>query len=540
MHFLRLSLVGLALAVCAACGDGSAVDAGDTGAADSTIVDSRVMTDAPPQDTASDAPPLGSTYWISSTGDDTAEGTESAPWRSFSFSIASLTPGDTLIVTTGSTFSAFRYDCQNNTCEGAPCPSGEPGAPITVRAETPRSVRFRNGLDSAFTLRGCSHVVVEGFELTQEEGMTTDTFDQVASISNCDHVVVRDMVIHSINRWINGHMVMLTSSRNVLFEDSELYDFHRGAVMIIGSEHVMARRIYINSRDRANLADPMAYQCCCDPGGDYGFWVDASFDTTIENSIVERTCQSFNVLADDDLLEEPRAGTGNRILGSVALDSRTEGFAVRSVCDDMDPCPEFRRVRDVELVNDASIGARNDGFRFSAVSNAVVRNVTSIDAATDFDFEVSGSNASVDDASFLIVNALDDGVGDIGYQITDQAEGAVLSSNSFGNASVFDPMFDSPEHRMTDPALGGCLVYVPEASPMRGAGGGGEDIGARIVNRYIDGRLTDIPLWEPGTGAFPCGAIIADGINDETIFPGGTCSTVHDRLHVGASGCALP
>jgi hypothetical protein len=74
---------------------------------------------------------------------------------------------------------------------------------------------------------------------------------------------------------------------------------------------------------------------------------------------------------------------------------------------------------------------------------------------------------------------------------------------------------------------------------MRAAGGGGADIGARIVNRYVDGTLTDEPLWDPTTGAFPCGAIV-EGVNDEATHPGATCSTVHERLHVGAEGCALP
>jgi hypothetical protein len=71
-----------------------------------------------------------------------------------------------------------------------------------------------------------------------------------------------------------------------------------------------------------------------------------------------------------------------------------------------------------------------------------------------------------------------------------------------------------------------CLIRVPE--------GGARAIGATIVHRYQDGRLTQQPLWDPATGAFPCGAVVA-GINDGPI----RCTNVHARLHVNANGCHL-
>ena len=84
--------------------------------------------------------------------------------------------------------------------------------------------------------------------------------------------------------------------------------------------------------------------------------------------------------------------------------------------------------------------------------------------------------------------------------------------------------------------LGGCLVYIPADSPMRGAGPGGIDIGANVVYRYRDGVLTGLPLWDPQTGAFPCGAVVP-GVNDD---PATSCIGIHERLHVGTPDCALP
>jgi hypothetical protein len=56
------------------------------------------------------------------------------------------------------------------------------------------------------------------------------------------------------------------------------------------------------------------------------------------------------------------------------------------------------------------------------------------------------------------------------------------------------------------------------------------------VYRHQGGLPTANPLWDPSTGAFPCGAVIP-GVNDD---PAQSCIGVHQRLHVGQAGCALP
>lgn len=72
---------------------------------------------------------------------------------------------------------------------------------------------------------------------------------------------------------------------------------------------------------------------------------------------------------------------------------------------------------------------------------------------------------------------------------------------------------------------------------MKGAGTGGADIGANIVFRYDDGgTLGATRLWDPATGAFPCGATVS-GINDRA---GASCFDVHQRLHVGGGACKVP
>ena len=91
------------------------------------------------------------------------------------------------------------------------------------------------------------------------------------------------------------------------------------------------------------------------------------------------------------------------------------------------------------------------------------------------------------------------------------------------------------ELSQVDPQMGSCIVFIPQSSPMKGAGKNGEDIGANILKRYEDGVLTDQTLWDADTGAFPCGAIVS-GLNDVS---SSSCFDVHERLNVNANGCAL-
>jgi hypothetical protein len=87
-----------------------------------------------------------------------------------------------------------------------------------------------------------------------------------------------------------------------------------------------------------------------------------------------------------------------------------------------------------------------------------------------------------------------------------------------------------------DPQLGTCKVFIPSGSPMKGADKNGGDIGANVLYRYENGSLTNQPLWNPVTGEFPHGAIVA-GVND---IAGSSAFDVHKRLNVNTNGCLLP
>ena len=84
--------------------------------------------------------------------------------------------------------------------------------------------------------------------------------------------------------------------------------------------------------------------------------------------------------------------------------------------------------------------------------------------------------------------------------------------------------------------MGTCYLWLPDASPLKGAGLNGADIGATILYRYKNGVLTNVPLWNPTTGEFPHGALVA-GVND---VAGQSLFDVHKRLNVNTNGCSFP
>ena len=129
--------------------------------------------------------------------------------------------------------------------------------------------------------------------------------------------------------------------------------------------------------------------------------------------------------------------------------------------------------------------------------------------------------------------------GGAGFSITSQIQTwTVNSPNSFENRLNYNPSSDTNwvAKKTVDPLLGACRVWIPDNSPLKRAGKNGEDIGANILYRYKNGVLTNVPLWNPTTGEFPHGALVA-GLND---VAGQSLFDVHKRLNVNTNGCSFP
>jgi hypothetical protein len=497
----------------------------------------------------------GTTYYLSPTGNDSNPGTTpDRPWRSFEKVLNPSRPlraGDVVVLLDGTytrqTTGLPHVDCRPD----GNAPSGTPGRPIVFRAQNERrAVLQSDGSASGFTMDGCSWWVVEGLRAASRDADAPQTGGYPVRLSKVDHVTLRRLLGSHNNRRQNTHVFAVEDSTNVLIEECEAYFFHRHAFSIWRSRFVTIRRCYANSmrygeRGCCSRIDNRAY-------GDEAFSLYGTSDSIVENSISENQANGFQIHGIANPLDPSgNGGRNNRILGSVSLDdsvpllvsSRMAGGTYRNAAGN--------EIRDFIAANMSGAGIYLRGAAGTLVEHATLYGSKGAGGlvADGGDPGMGGScGPSNPDGCGLTARAvlsLDHRQGH-GFLVSGQDNWLVEWSNASGNRFDYAPAerldddaghirhsrtLDAPEMGLGDAQ---CLIRVPEGSALKSAAGGARDIGATILDRYADGKLTEQALWEPATGAFPCGAVVA-GINDGPI----RCTNVHERLHVNAHGCRL-
>jgi hypothetical protein len=357
-------------------------------------------------------------------------------------------------------------------------------------------------------------------------------------------IVFRRNLVRFNNRCRNGAIVSVARTRRSLFEENEIYSFHRNG-MGSGSGNVY-RRNYMNSRGATN---PPCYQT---PGshlttrGDGAYIQYPATDNIIENNISEGNETGFDNQCSG-------AHHSIRHYGNISYGDYYGGLAItrggaRKMC------------RDVRFENSVAIGYKHWGWSARIPAHIQMHNLTAI--AANVGSGVGSIGVLMDFAKDWVgdqhyngtfTNILTLGHRGLGFYIEDPVQNGLIGNtlhwsadyiNAFGNSTNLSPSGNTNHGTLThatsiNPNLGTCRVFIPEGSPMKGAGKNGADIGANILYVYENGSLTNKPLWkpaDPNKGMFPCGAIVP-GVND---IKGQSCMDVHTRLNVHANGCSLP
>jgi len=519
-------------------------------------------------------PPLRELF-LSPSGSNANSGLSAAsPWLTFAHAVPQLQPGDRLTLLDGTYLPGntglLDVDCD----DGAQ--NGSLGAPITVRAANERAaVIVSDGSEAPVQVEHCSHWSLIGIAARNVD-LPGAGSGGVFKIRFDDHIVLRRLLASWPNRYENAHPIGVGESRDVLVEECEAYAYHRHGISVYKSENVTVRRSYVNSRGQLDV--PGGYESDR-PGGDESFVLYASSNSVIESSIAEFETRGFEIHGGQTFFDTP-GGYHNRVLGSIhysgptgdhfgaAIDTRMgEGtdFVVRPAYDNL-----FRDF----LILDAT----NEGFQLDSPVEARLENVTVVNAlgdAVDLDERSAVSQngqqpvcgyalvipffAGMDKSIFggtsfkcsmTLVNSLIVNGGQSGLSVSvPSANWLVEYTNSVGNAAdQFEDDDEDPADALghvrfsgsvaptgMGPGGNGSWAFVPPGSNMSGAGKDGADIGANVLLRYQDGLRTNQPLWDPASGAFPCGAIVA-GINDAAAGP--SCATVHTRLGVTPAALA--
>jgi hypothetical protein len=480
-------------------------------------------------------------YFIAPDGDDANAGTQAAPWKTFAHALPMLRPGLSLVlldgVYTSATSGMLQVFCGTNALDGTP------DRPIAVRAQNERRAFIQgDGGGAPIELSACSNWVVEGLH-AEGADLASDMGDEPGSVvvltHGCNNVVVRRVVAAHPNRYLQASAyVVAHAAENVVIEESEALDFHYYGFHAYDSMHPVFRRDYAHSRDVPDLVGGMPTD---DPlRGDGGFRLTKSTNAIIENCISERSADGFIVVGSHVVVGGRVQPQHDQILGSIANDTTGAGFRLESRCASTKPCDQGDHiVSDPLLSNDVARGGATGflgggGVRLQ-IENGSVFDVT--DAGVSFG--IVTENMGLTSSAFArqtLVSALG---ATVGFRAMGQSDWRFQHCNAFGATTPFAPRDGRVDLAgVADPALGGCLVYIPPGSPMATAGTGGARLGARIVDRIENGQTTPTRLWDPLTGAFPCGATV-NGLNDASRAEV-SCIGVHTRLNVGVNGCAIP
>lgn len=484
-------------------------------------------------------PVYAATYYISPSGLNSNAGTSSgAPWLTFTFALPRLAPGDTLILVNG-TYTAANSGVMQTIC-GTNATNGTAAAPITVKAQNERQA-FIQGNGSAYPLLiiGCSYWTFEGIRMESADNPALYAGSVVGVFGNSQSIILRRLLLRFNNRYDNSHGMVLASLHNSLIEENEIYSIHRHGISLGDSSNNPPtfntfRRNYINSRAYPDLAGGVGRVSGDITQGDTGISCYPCNNTIFENNITESWNTGFDIQATWNTVN-------NKYLGHISLSNDLNLIKARADLGDgtINIMPRGTRLVNFLAVNGGpSIALYLRSNKDTRCDNCTIIGGT---GATAWGIFADQDGGAAGDGVYTIAGS--------NLLIANNAQGPfnLASQNSqlfdevlvFGNGAAAVPAIPHASYTnviTSDPALGTCKVFIPTGSPAKGTGVGGADIGANILYRYQAGVLTTSPLWDPTTGAFPCGAQIA-GVNN---VAGSSCFDVHERLNVNFGGCTLP
>ena len=451
--------------------------------------------------------------------------------------ITQAIPGDTITLANGTYSGSTTINCNSGAQNGTSLNR------ITLKATNERQAYLSGSGAAPLQFYNCNFWTIEGLHLSNADngGSVSGSPGSGIWLSSSNNMIVRRNLVHHPNRYANAHAIEFYIADNNLVEENEVYDFHRHGIIVQTGTGNIYRRNYVNSRGFADLGgcdtsqDGSHPYCSNNPAGDSGLMAYPAAHTIMENNISEGN--GFGL----DMNARYGNSEGNHYYGNIANDNYY-GFSLTA--------GDQPYVSDMPLnsiwENNVSIsgGTTNRAFRGRSTKNLMAHNNTVIGAGAEAGWMIDwdsvngpGDGAPTSYATNLLVTKAASSSA-YGISVTGQSDWSLNYVNVFNFTNNTPALNDShiTHSSTTDPALGACYAWIPDASPMKGAGLGGADIGANVLYRYQDGALSSTPLWDTTTGAFPCGAVVT-GVNDNTA---NNCTGIPARFHINQGGCSFP
>ena len=490
------------------------------------------------------SPSFAANHYINPAGSDSGDCTNSgSPCKTFSYALAAarMPAGDTLILqdgtytrsNSGNGTRILSIDCNNG------FNNGSANSLITVKADHARlAYLHQDGTGAVLYMSNCQYWAFQDIR--------SDTGDMNANINseghwyvrNSSHINFQRMLAQYNNRYRNESPFTFDNSNYNLVEDTEIYDFARLGIVMSSSSYNVMRRNYINSRNRADCVQTGCNNSSAidSTKGDVGISIYPGSYNIIENNIVEATSRGFDIQG---------AGyngvyvTSNSYYGNISNgNSYSLLIQARGTTDLYTPT-------NISVNNFAGLGGTIYGMYLRDSRNTQLSGVSMMSNASSgigIDRDGCGTGCyngnpplSVGMVDVLAVS----NAGNSEYYADNSAVTTITGNyfNEYSNGHTHSTTGSWTHVTTSDPQLGGCKVWIPSASPMHGAGLSGSDVGANILYEYINGVLTNTPLWSASTNHFMGCGVQVTGVNDSA---GNSCINVDSRLNVNAGGCSFP
>jgi hypothetical protein len=477
------------------------------------------------------------TYFLSPSGTDSNSGTDMQfPWLTFAHAQSNgWGCGDTLMLldgTYGDGSSTGKPTILNTTCTV--------GNEMVLKALNERRAHIHdNGLGMAVLIVQSHYITISGLRLSSSVNATpylplpnkctVGIPVHVSKIST--HISVLKSLIHTPNKYCNSSPLTFDYVNDSLVEDTEIYDFHRHGAGISGYRDTV-RRLYCNERDggiNGGYNNRVG-------GGDACVSAYPCVDCIVENVIADASTAVGHFLSESNAAGN---STSTRYLGSIGYRNNPHGVYVNARGTGILWMPVNNTFRDMVFYDHlGSTAIRSESAKGTVVDHVtVIGSLTS--PPTNGIFAKAGAFPGDGIYSATVTNSLVLNHSQYGFYMgisTWSGSHVRAYNNRLGGFYPAPPSYWTNVSTVINPAMGSCVVWVPDGSPLKGAGSDGTDIGATILYRYVNGTLTNQPLWDPVTGEFPHGAIVS-GVND---VPGHSLFDVHRRLNVNTNGCSFP
>jgi hypothetical protein len=437
---------------------------------------SATIDDSFPSQSVTDAPACS--HYISPNGSDANPGTSpSQPWVTFNHAIDKLQPGDTLCIMDGTYYQSLDIDI-----------SGSQGNPITFAALNDGEVI----IDGEFTRLACrvldSHdVIVEGVICQRSNG-------SVVSIINSERVIVRRVSAYDVKATdCNCHAFVTDKAQDVLLEDIIAGGRARTTLTIYNSRSITIRRAYARWKE-----EPTSNSM----GVNNLMQIYGTSDSLAENNVgTLNGATSNNVLGwgvwNNYDNTDPIA-SNNTLLGNVAFDITFAGF-FDSSCKWQTHNNRF--IDNVSINNPFGMYQPGD-------DSQILTHYTNIGGEIGFNMEENSLTGNCEPANGLVLgnditNSVFQGASIRPFYVynTEIPKNLSHDYNLFweNNRNNFD--INSHETSDIDPAFNikkwgyGAYLFPDPDTPRINGGQDGTYLGADVRFRYVDGVLTEEPLW---------------------------------------------